>query len=505
MTEQVDKFMDLFHGLERAYGTFEITNSRERDGKKTGKVRSIHKPVTRDIWLQHLNGTQAIGIVPIRDDSTVQFGAIDIDIYSNMDHATIAKKIEDLRMPLVPCKSKSGGLHGWIFLSEPAPAGLVQRKLREMAAALGHGKAEIFPKQSEVLPDRGDIGNWINMPYFDGVAGGRHGIRPDGHVMDMDEFTQTAYIKRVTADELESFGIQIKDDFSDGPPCLQHLATQGFPQGMRNNGLYNLGVYAKKAAPDSWEGRLEEYNIQYLQPPLGISEVKELLKSLKKKDYQYTCQQVPCSSHCNSSVCRGRKYGVGDHAGMPIVTSLTKYNSVPPIWFADIEGGGRLELETEDLQSQHRFQRVCMEALNMMPPVMNGKAWQVMVQSLMENVTVIDAPNDSSPKGQLMEYLDRYCTQRAQALSKEEIRLGKPFTENGRHHFTLSGFMAFLERHKFKLMSMHEITSYLKNDLKAKHHFFNIKGKGTNAWSITQLGQETKLDVPDAWKNGGPF
>ncbi len=343
------------------------------------------------------------------------------------------------------------------------------------------------------------------MPYFDGVAGGRHGIRPDGHVMDMDEFTQTAYIKRVTADELDSFGIQIKDDFSDGPPCLQHLATQGFPQGTRNNGLYNLGVYAKKAAPDNWEGRLEEYNIQYMQPPLGISEVKELLKSLKKKDYQYTCQQVPCQSYCNSSVCRGRKYGVGDHAGMPIVTSLTKYNSVPPIWFADIEGGGRLELETEDLQSQRRFQRVCMEALNMMPPVMNGKAWQVMVQSLMENVTVIDAPNDSSPKGQLMEYLERYCTQRAQALSKEEIRLGKPFTEDGRHHFTLSGFMAFLERHKFKLMSMHEITSYLKNDLKAKHHFFNIKGKGTNAWSITQFGQETKLDVPDTWKNGGPF
>ena len=146
-----------------------------------------------------------------------------------------------------------------------------------------------------------------------------------------------------------------------------------------------------------------------------------------------------------------------------------------------------------------------MESLNMMPPVMNGKAWQVMVQGLMENVTVIDAPNDSSPKGQLMEYLERYCTQRAQALSKEEIRLGKPFTEDGRHHFTLSGFMAFLERHKFKLMSMHEITSYLKNDLKAKHHFFNIKGKGTNAWSIAQLGQETKLDVPDTWKNGGPF
>lgn len=504
MSELNHQFMDLFNGLQRAYGTFEITASRERDGKRTGKVKSIHKRITPELWSEHLTGTQAIGIVPIRDDSTVVFGAIDIDEYAGEYHAKLAAKIEQLKMPLVPTKSKSGGFHAWVFLSESCPAALVQRKLREMAAALGHGKAEIFPKQTEVLPERGDIGNWINMPYFRGMEGGRYGIRPDGTPMSEIEFVQTANIKRITVNELESFGVEAVTAFSDGPPCLQHLATQGFPQGTRNTGLYNLGVYAKKSSPDNWEKLLEDLNVAHMQPPLGISEVKELLKSLKKKEYQYTCSQVPCINHCNSSVCRGRKYGVGDHAGMPIITSLTKYASVPPIWFADIEGGGRLELETEDLQSQHRFQKVCMEGLNAMPPVMNGKAWQVMIQSLMENLAVIEAPTDSSPKGQLAELLERFCTQRAQALTKEEIRLGKPFLEDSRRFFTLSGLMAFLERHKFRYLSMSEVTSFLKNDLQAKHHFFHVKGKGVNAWSIA-ASSDSDLGTPETWKDKGPF
>lgn len=506
MNDEVDKFMSLFDGLSRAYGVFEVKGSRERDGKKTGKVTSIQKEVTRDIWLGHLKGKQSIGIVPIRDDSTCVFGAIDIDVYDGLDHAQLATTIDQLRLPLVPCRSKSGGLHCWLFVEEAVPAELMQRKLRDMAAILGFGKAEIFPKQSEVLPERGDIGNWINMPYFKGIEGGRFAIRPDGSTMETTEFIQTSELKRITLDELDAFTVKVVEALTDGPPCLQHLLQQGFPQGMRNSGLYNLGVYAKKAFPDSWEKVLEEYNVAYLEPPLRSMEVKELIKSLKKKDYQYTCAQVPIASFCNSATCRGRKFGVGDHAGMPIITGLTKFNSFPPIWFADIEGGGRLELETEDLQSQTRFQRRCMESLNCMPPCMNQKAWQAMIQLLLENVTLIDAPQDATPKGQLREVIEKFCTQRAQAMDKGEIRLGKPFTDEGRHFFTIAGMMAFLERHKFKDFSLNEIAAFMKNELGANHHFFNVKGKGVNCWSIPEFAaSQTNLNVPDTWKDGGPF
>ena len=503
MDQFVDAFMGLFDGLERSYGTFEINGSRSRDQKKTGKVSIVRKEVTRDVWNQHLQGRQAIGIVPIKDDSTVLFGAIDIDDY-NINHAEIATRIDRLRMPLVPTTTKSGGLHAWVFLTEPAPAGLVQRKLRDMAAALGYGRAEVFPKQTEVLPERGDIGSWINMPYFGGMSGGRHGVRPDGTPMDPAEFLETANLKKVRADELEAYEAEVKPAINDGPPCLQLLITQSFPEGTRNNGLYNLGVYAKKAFPDSWEQTVEQYNIKYMDPPLGSSEIKEIIKSLKKKDYQYTCTQVPLTHHCNSAVCRGRKFGVGDHSGMPVMTGLTKYASSPPIWFADIEGGGRLELTTEDLQQQGRFQRRCMDSLNSMPAQMNQKAWTAMVQNLLESVTIIEAPSDATPRGQLNELIEKYCTQRAQAMAKEEIRLGKPYTDGGQHFFTVSGLLSFLERHKFK-MGLHEITSYLKNDLGAQHHFSNLKGKGVNYWSIPEFALNPELSVPKSLAKGEVF
>jgi hypothetical protein len=503
--ELVDEFMGLFAGLERAYGTFEIRDSRERDAKKTGKVNNVRAAVNRDVWLAHINGLRAIGIIPIRDDNNCLFGAIDIDVYEGLDHAALAKQVEKVRMPLVPCRSKSGGMHLWLFLKEPTPASFVQRKLREMAASLGYGKAEIFPKQTELLAERGDIGNWINMPYFNGMEGGRYGLHLDGTPMSPAEFVSTARVKRVNAEELESFQAKTAPELSDGPPCLQHLCTQGFPQGTRNNGLYNLGVYAKKAYPDSWEAIVEQYNLKYLNPPLGSTEVKDVVKSLKKKDYQFTCTQIPIVNHCNSALCRGRKFGVGDHSGMPVITGLTKYDSQPPIWFADIEGGGRLELSTEDLQNQLRFQRRCMEILNSMPAPMNQRAWQVMVQNLLDNVSLIEAPKDASAKGQLSEMIEKFCTQRAQAISKEEVRLGKPFTDKGKTFFTINGLMAFLERHKYREVRIHEVSSYLKNEMQATHHFFNFRGKGVNCWAIDAYASDPTLDVPSNLQEGAPF
>ena len=37
----------------------------------------------------------------------------------------------------------------------------------QKSAYLGYGGCEIFPKQEELLVERGDIGNFINLPYFD--------------------------------------------------------------------------------------------------------------------------------------------------------------------------------------------------------------------------------------------------------------------------------------------------------------------------------------------------
>jgi len=290
-------------------------------------------------------------------------------------------------------------------LTDWVPAAILQTKLKEIAAMLGYGTAEVFPKQTEILAERGDVGQWINMPYFGNDNGTRYAFDLDGNALTLQDFLKVAESSKLTQRELESISIKLSDDLPDGPPCFQPLVKIGFPAGTRNDGLFNLGVYARKAYPDEWEKKVEEYNHRYMQPPLSSSEVQGLIKSLRKKDYAYCCSKPPIQPHCNSGLCRLRKHGIGAATGMPVLSTLTKLNTNPPTWFIDIESGGRLELSTEDLQQQPRFQKRCMECLNIMPPIVNRIAWQSMVTQLLANVNVVDIPVDASPKGQLTELL----------------------------------------------------------------------------------------------------
>jgi hypothetical protein len=51
--------------------------------------------------------------------------------------------------------------------------------------------------------------------------------------------------------------------------------------------------------------------------------------------------------------------------------------------FLDVEGG-RLELETDDLLNQNRFQRKCMDALNKIPPKVKENVWNQIIQQLLD-------------------------------------------------------------------------------------------------------------------------
>jgi hypothetical protein len=183
---------------------------------------------------------------------------------------------------------------------------------------------------------------------------------------------------------------------------------------------------------------------------------------------------------------------------LPNLSNLTKFDSNPPIWFLDVEGSGRMELITEDLQLQARFQKRCMETLNFMPPLINQVTWQQIMQKLLEKVTIIEAPVDASPVGQLIEHLERFCTSRMQARVKDEILLGKPFSENGSHLFRLSDFISYLERQHFRDFKVNRISSIFKDKLNATHTFLLLKGKGVNVWIVPEFKkQEENMDVPN--------
>lgn len=497
MKEHVKRFARLFNGLQRAYGTYDLTKSKSRGSKVLGQAITKMEPLTEDVWLSHLSGVQGVGVVPIRDDSSCFFGAIDIDIYDGLDVNKVINTSEELDLPLVFCRSKSGGLHAFCFVKDAVPAATMREKLSLFSAALGHGGVEIFPKQSEILAERGDVGGWINMPYFDAARTTRYAMNEKGEQLSLSDFLKFAEARRKTKAEFEAFTVVLLSDISDGPPCLQHLITKGFSSGSRNDGLFNLAVYLKKANPDQWPSLVDDYNVKYMDPPLSSDEVQSIVKSLQRKEYTFTCDRPPIKSFCNQTLCRTRKYGLDPVAGLPTLTGLTKYDTNPPIWFIDIEGGGRLELTTDDIQNQARFQRRCMDSLNIMPPMIGKNKWNVIVQGLLESVTIIEAPTDASPEGQFTEHLEQFCTGKAAARVKDEILLGKPWTDEGRHFFRLRDLLTYLERQRFRDLATNKITSLLK-EMGGEHHFYNLKGKGINCWSVPEFkAQSESFDTPE--------
>ena len=494
--ELAEQFSKIFEGSKRAHGIFNV-NDQNNGLKQQGVARTIKTVgATTKNWDDHLKGQVGLGIIPINEDNLVKWGVIDIDTYS-LDLPELVKKIENFKLPLVVCRSKSGGAHVFCFTTDWISAGDMQDKLRELAAGLGYGGVEIFPKQREVLVDRGDIGSWLNMPYFENETSVRYAFNPKGQSLSAEEFIEFVEKRKITHEELLNLSVPEVEELKDGPPCLKTLLKQGFPEGTRNNGLFNVGVYLKQASPDKWETEIEEYNRKFVNPPLPAQEVLTLISTLKKKEYNYKCNDEPIRSYCDVQKCRTCKFGVGKGNTAPTFSSLAKLDTKPPLWFLSIDDK-RLELTTEQLQNQTKFQRACMEILNLMPPKTNERAWQAQIQTLMDNgMEIIEVSSDVSLDGQFQDLLESFCTDLAQASTKEEVLLGKPFTEKGNTYFRIKDLREYLVKHRFTELDTNKIASKLR-DLKAKHTFWNLKGRGTNVWYVPEIHfKEETLEAHD--------
>ena len=175
-----ERFSSLFRGFSGAHGQTTVLDS-QREGKKKAKSFLVREPLTLDLVQQHLDGKRGVGSVPIDETNKCYFGALDIDDY-NLDLIALYKKVERLKLPLVMCRSKSGGAHLFLFMAEKIPASEIRDKLSEFASALGWGTCEIFPKQEEVIVERGDVGNFINLPYFNAKYTTRYALDKKGEI-----------------------------------------------------------------------------------------------------------------------------------------------------------------------------------------------------------------------------------------------------------------------------------------------------------------------------------
>jgi hypothetical protein len=487
----VEKFSAVFNGLELAYGTYKV-EKKQANGKSTGRAAIVRETRTTALWEGHLSGKgRSVGIIPINEDNNCVWGCIDVDQYP-LDHKLLVEKIRKLKLPLVVCRSKSGGAHCFLFTTEWVEAKDMQATLQQISAALGYGGSEIFPKQIKLHLDRDDVGNFLNLPYYDAEDGLRYAIKDDGTSATLDEFFELYETHKQTPEQL--LQLQVGEEaesatLKDGPPCLQFLVKNKIGEGARNNGLFNLGVYVRKAYPDSWETEIMTYNLQYLDPPLAINEVTVITKQLNRKDYTYKCSDAPINAHCNKELCQTRKHGVGAAIQGAAIANLRKYNSVPPVWFVDVNGEP-VELDTEALMSQPVFQKACMEQLNFMPRSVSKQIWEGRIGALMNEMrdnesAIMEVAEDASISGQFYDYLEEFCAHMQKANDKEEILLKRPWTDEdeGLTYFRLKDFESFLKRNKFFEYKSHKIAQRLR-DRGGDSTVLRIKSRTVRVWQV---------------------
>ena len=126
---QAQRFLLLFMGKENTYVKNILPKTRPENGVKVKtSITNVRGKVGSDLMLSHLNGEFGVGICPVTTDGKCRTAVIDIDYYKGKIRKML-DIIRDYQLPLVPFRSKSGGLHCYLFLSRGVSAKTVRDTL----------------------------------------------------------------------------------------------------------------------------------------------------------------------------------------------------------------------------------------------------------------------------------------------------------------------------------------------------------------------------------------
>ena len=505
---ELDKFIKIFEGLTSAYGQTVKTDQFSEKGKHKTKSFTISNPVTKKLWEEHLKGSDpGLGIVAINKENKCKWGCIDIDTYP-FDHKKFIKKLKEKNIPIIVCRSKSGGAHAFLFTKKFVPATVMRVKLKLIASAMGFAGAEIFPKQDYIRVDRGDTGSFLNLPYHANERTVRYAYGIEGNVLTLEEFFEVHENTALTESKLNELKIESekekKDDFKGMPPCLVTLLSDGVPDGQRNNCMYNVGVYLKKRYPDKeeWQSHMFTYNKEFMTPPLDTTEVNTLIESLDGKEYKYKCKDEPIHSFCDAKKCSMKEFGVGDDGPMPEITQIKKYESDPPIYFVSLDGE-TVEVDDATLHDPEKFSLACMNQIGtpMMP--VPKHAWRKLLIKLFNNggkgVETIPAPYSSKLEVQLTDILVDYIN-KAPGKEMDDVLRGIAYSDReGSTFFQFKSFWRYL----LKTKSWAEKTYPKQKTLRLLETMFEVKEKlpkiDGKTYRVLEM-QTIKLDKPNTRK-----
>lgn len=472
---KVQQFMMLFRGNTHSYVKNSLPLTPESNGTKI-KTQIVQErgEVGVDLLSYHLNGDFGVGICPVNTEGKCYFGVIDIDYYGDkLSH--IFNILREYQIPLLPFRSKSGGLHLYLMLSRAVSAREMRNTLLSFVTmfslehTFGNGKVEIFPKQEKISAE--GFGSAITLPYFNADEAYTYLYDLDSNKIDFDD-ALTYIQKHLTT--IKAFNEAMEAlPYDDAPPCLQRILLSGVigtEDSGRNNFLFSYALYASKKFGEDFEKHVAEINDTFASP-LSDSVISSICNSIRTKEYSYKCKDIPCSAFCNKMVCKTREYGLGmdkGHFSDVEYGKLYRYKSAEPyyVWELRMQGSElpfkRITFHDEnDLLDQKVFAKACVRYLNFAPKQVKANDWFETLNKYLKIVedVEISIDSDTSSLAHVKQMFNRYlankqarrdCPYQIRAnlcVRKEFIDADTGFS-SAKVYFTSIGFMEYLKTYK---------------------------------------------------------
>lgn len=473
-TVQAKQFLLLFKGKSNTYVKNLLPRERPEKGTKTKtRITQERGAVDDNLILDHLNGEYGVGVCPVTTDGKCFIGVLDIDFYKGRIRRML-EIIREYNLPLLPFRSKSGGLHCYLFMARSVTAKTMRELLQRIVTTFaldkmyGEEKVEVFPKQEKISED--GFGSAVTLPYFNADEPYTYLLDLDGNEVPFDE-ALTYIQKHMTSVEAVREALD-RLPFDDAPPCIQRILLSGLVGGEdtgRNNFLFSYAIYASKKYGEAFADYVRELNASF-ECPVEDASVEATISSVKEKEYSYKCRDIPCKGFCSKMECKKREFGLGrdkGHFSDIEYGQLYRYKTAEPYyaWELRLQGSDKpfkqiVFRDEGELLDQKNFAKVCVRYLNFAPRQVQTNDWFGTLNkylSLVKDVEV-SAESDTSALSMLRQMFVRYLSNKqARRDSPYQIRANlcvrQTYTDSDGHarakfFFTHTGFAEYLRNNK---------------------------------------------------------
>lgn len=463
-----EQFCTLFKGKSNTYVKNELPKNKPEAGQKIKtKITNNEGTVDKFLMAHHLDGDYGIGICPVNSEGKCYFGVIDIDFYGQSIN-NVLDILREYQLPLLPFRSKSGGLHVYFMLSRATSAKNMREILKRVISMFsldvtyGKTKVEIFPKQDKAE----GFGNSVTLPYF-------HCEDPYTYLLDLDgnpiKFGDALIYIKNHLSSLDAMNEALANlPYNDAPPCIQKILLSnsvGAEDSGRNNFLFSFAIYARKKYGSGFESYVEEVNNTF-ECPLEDAVLEQICNSVKENEYCYKCKDIPCNGFCDKTECKKREFGLGKDKGHFTgidYGQLYRYMSAEPyyVWRLRLQGQEQWKdvifKDESYLLDQRNFARMCVRYLNRAPAQVSPNDWYNILNTVLpyvQDVEVKEETDTSSLTALKHEFIHYLSNKQARRDSPYQIRVGLCVRQeiNGiaTYYFTYIGFAEYLRNKKIQ-------------------------------------------------------